>query len=53
MERMPASSFAAGVNREVIEQGAAMLGMSLDDVITETIAGMRDVADAIGLRGNL
>ena len=46
-------SFAAGVNREVIEQGAAMLGMSLDDVITETIAGMRDVADAIGLRGNL
>lgn len=46
-------SFAAGVNREVIEQGAAMLGMSLDDVITETIAGMRDVADAIGLRGNV
>ena len=46
-------SFAAGVNREVIEQGAAMLGMSLDDVITETIAGMRDVVDAIGLRGNV
>lgn len=46
-------SFAAGVNREVIEKGAAMLGMSLDDVITETIAGMRDVADAIGLRGVL
>ena len=46
-------SFAAGVNREVIEKGAAMLGMNLDDVITETIAGMRDVADAIGLRGNL
>ncbi|HPS70218.1 MAG TPA: HDIG domain-containing protein, partial [Candidatus Cryosericum sp.] len=37
-------SFAAGVNREVIEKGAAMLGMNLDDVITETIAGMRDVA---------
>jgi predicted hydrolase (HD superfamily) len=46
-------SFAAGVNREVIEKGAAMLGMDLDTVITETIMGMRDVADAIGLRGAL
>lgn len=45
--------FAAGVNREIIEKGAAMLGMDLDYVITETIAGMREVADAIGLKGEL
>ncbi|CUH95226.1 hypothetical protein P22_1296 [Propionispora sp. 2/2-37] len=45
------SSFAAGVNRSVIEDGAAMLGMSLDDVIAETIRGMQKVADEIGLRG--
>jgi putative nucleotidyltransferase with HDIG domain len=45
--------FAAGVNREVIEQGAAMLGMDLDYVITETILGMREVAEAIGLKGEL
>ncbi len=42
-------SFAAGVNRDVIEEGAAMLGMDLDTVITETIAGMRKAASAIGL----
>jgi len=45
--------FAAGVNREVIEQGAAMLNMDLDYVITETISGMREVAEVIGLKGEL
>ena len=43
--------FAAGVNREVIEKGAAMLGVSLDDLITDCIMGMRKVAEAIGLKG--
>ena len=41
--------FAAGVNREVILQGAERLGMDLDTVITETIKGMQEVAEAIGL----
>lgn len=41
--------FAAGVDREVILQGAQRLGMELDDVIAETILGMREVAEAIGL----
>ncbi|MCE5193235.1 MAG: HDIG domain-containing metalloprotein [Candidatus Cryosericum sp.] len=45
--------FAAGVNREVIEKGAAMLNMDLDTIITETIMGMREVAQAIGLKGDL
>jgi putative nucleotidyltransferase with HDIG domain len=45
-------SFAAGVNREVIEKGAAMLGMDLGELIDDVIMGMRDVADQIGLRGN-
>jgi len=44
-------SFAAGVNREVIEGGAAKLGMELDQVIAETILGMRAVAGEIGLLG--
>lgn len=44
-------AFAAGVDRSVIEKGCEMIGMSLDDVITETIMGMREVADEIGLRG--
>lgn len=45
--------FAAGVNREVIEKGAAMLGVNLDDLITDCIMGMRNVASEIGLKGNL
>ncbi|WP_088186900.1 HDIG domain-containing metalloprotein [Desulfosporosinus sp. FKA] len=46
-------SFAAGVNREVIEQGAKMLGMELDYIIGETIKGMQSTAEAIGLKGQL
>ncbi|MFO7152064.1 MAG: HDIG domain-containing protein [Bacillota bacterium] len=45
-------SFAAGVNREVIEEGARMLGMDLDQVIEETIKGMQKVASEIGLLGD-
>lgn len=44
-------AFAAGVNREVIEKGAAMLGMELDDLISQTILGMRGAAAEIGLAG--
>lgn len=46
-------SFAAGVNREVIQEGAQMLGLELDEVIAETIKGMQKVADVIGLKGNI
>jgi putative nucleotidyltransferase with HDIG domain len=44
--------FAAGVDRSVIEKGAAMLGTSLDELITDCIVGMRDVAGEIGLKGS-
>jgi predicted hydrolase (HD superfamily) len=43
--------FAAGVNRSVIEKGAAMMGVELDALITDTIMGMRAVAKEIGLLG--
>jgi putative nucleotidyltransferase with HDIG domain len=45
-------SFAAGVNREVIEKGAGMLGVELGELINDVIMGMREVADEIGLKGN-
>lgn len=45
-------SFAAGVNREVIEKGAMMLGVELSSLIEDVIMGMREVADEIGLKGN-
>lgn len=46
-------SFAAGVNREVIEEGAAMLGMDMDSIIAETIRGMQPMAEEIGLKGDI
>ena len=45
-------SFAAGVNREVIQKGAEMLGIELSELIDDVIMGMREVADQIGLQGN-
>jgi predicted hydrolase (HD superfamily) len=45
--------FAAGVNRSVIEKGALMLGVSIDDLITDCIMGMREVAEDIGLKGSV
>ena len=44
-------AFAAGVDRATIERGAEMLGLDLDRVIEETIAGMQKVAGEIGLKG--
>lgn len=52
-KKFKSSGFAAGVNREVIQKGCDMIGLSLDDVIKETIVGMKSCADAIGLRGNI
>jgi predicted hydrolase (HD superfamily) len=43
--------FAAGVDRSVIEKGAEMLGVSLDELITDCIMGLRTVAEEIGLKG--
>jgi putative nucleotidyltransferase with HDIG domain len=44
--------FAAGVDRSIIENGAGMLGVEISELITDTIAGMREVAEEIGLKGN-
>jgi len=44
--------FAAGVDRSIIQKGADMLGVEIGDLITDTIMGMREVSDAIGLKGD-
>lgn len=49
MKKWKDKSFAAGVNRSVIETGAAMRGVELRDLVTDVIMGMREVADRIGL----
>jgi len=43
--------FAAGVDRSVIEDGAKRLNMELPELIADTIAGMKEVAEEIGLKG--
>ena len=45
--------FAAGVDRSVIEKGAEMLGVTLDELISDCIMGMREVAAEIGLQGSV
>jgi predicted hydrolase (HD superfamily) len=41
--------FAAGCSREVIENGAKMLGWELDDLIQRTILALREVEQTTGL----
>jgi predicted hydrolase (HD superfamily) len=43
--------FAAGVDRSIIDKGAQMLSMERTELITDTIMGMREVAEEIGLKG--
>jgi predicted hydrolase (HD superfamily) len=45
--------FAAGVDRSIIEKGAEMLDVEISELITDTIMGMREVAEEIGLKGTV
>jgi putative nucleotidyltransferase with HDIG domain len=49
MKKWKDKSFAAGVDRSVIEKGTEMLGVELGDLVSDVIMGMREVADRIGL----
>ncbi len=44
-------SFAAGANREEIEQGAAELGIDLWEHVSNVIKAMETVSDSLGLSG--
>src|SRR3974390_56342 len=52
-KRMKDKAFARGVSREDVIQGAAELGIPLEDHIAFCINAMREQADALGLRGSL
>ena len=39
--------FAAGCSRNVIQQGAQLLGWELDELLERTLAAMRDCEDEI------
>jgi putative nucleotidyltransferase with HDIG domain len=52
-KRMKDKAFARGVSREDVIQGAAELGVPLDEHITFCIEALRSNAGALGLRGAL
>ena len=49
MKKWKDKSFAAGVNRTIIKNGTEMMGTELSDLINDTIMGMREVSEKIGL----
>ena len=50
-KKMKDKAFARAVNRDDIMRGAEELGMSLDDVIAEVIAALKEDAQRLGLVG--
>lgn len=46
-------SFAAGVNRDIVLLGSERMEMDISYILSETIKGMRSVAEEIGLKGEL
>jgi len=53
MKKWNTRMFAAGANREVIAQGAGMLGIKVEELVEETILAMQKRAEVIGLKGDL
>ena len=52
MKKWKDKAFAAGVDRKVIEKGAALMEVPLEELIADTIEGMKTIAKTIGLKGN-
>jgi putative nucleotidyltransferase with HDIG domain len=52
-KRMKDKAFARGVKREDLVDGAALLGIPLEEHIANVIGFMRERADELGLRGTL
>jgi len=53
MKKWNTRAFAAGANRDVITKGAEMLGITVEELIDETIVAMQKGAEVIGLKGEL
>src|SRR5215470_2234566 len=52
-KKLKDKAFAKGVNRDDVRNGAAELGLALEEHIAFCIQAMRENAEALGLRGNL
>ena len=53
IKRMKDKAFARQVPRDHLRRGAELMGLPLDEHITNVIAAMRERADDLGLRGTL
>jgi putative nucleotidyltransferase with HDIG domain len=53
IKRMKDKAFCRAVKREDLHAGAELLGLSLEEHISNTIGFMREKADELGLRGTL
>jgi putative nucleotidyltransferase with HDIG domain len=53
IKRMKDKAFARQVPREHLRRGAELMGLPLDQHITNVIAFMREKADDLGLRGSI
>lgn len=49
-KKLKQPSFAAGVNRDEVQAGAELLGLSLDEHIANVIAALQPIAPQLGLR---
>ncbi len=52
-KKWKSKGFAAGVDRDLVLKGAAMIGLELEDLIQECIDGMKEAAEEIGLKGEV
>ena len=48
-KKFKSPNFAAGCSRDVIQQGADMLGWSLDDLMSRTIDAMKTLVPSLGI----
>jgi putative nucleotidyltransferase with HDIG domain len=53
IKRMKDKAFARAVSRDDLRKGAEEVGLPLAEHVTNVIAGMREQADELGLRGSL
>jgi predicted hydrolase (HD superfamily) len=53
IKRMKDKAFARAVSRDDLRKGAEELGLPLAEHITNVITGMREQAEALGLKGTL
>jgi putative nucleotidyltransferase with HDIG domain len=49
-KKLKQPSFASGVNRDEVQQGAELLGLELDEHIRNVIAALQPIAKDLGLR---